>query len=169
MNTKKPIALFTILLAIASYVPQIKAAEGYIGASKLHVIGDYWEFKNKENIIIITKDVVATSTNMKIECQKLVILHENISNSGDEKMAEKVKKLIATNDVKIQINNGHSTSSGKAEYDKEDDKIILTEHPIAYLGEHEVTGCKITYYIENASYEVESCPDQKATGTITPK
>ncbi len=157
-----------LLLLIVSAIASISfAAEGFVGDSNLHVEGDKWEFKSADNTLIIRKNAKAKSTDFELECEELTVIQEDDSSSTDKKhTSEKVKELIAIDNVVIQMKNGYTAFSGRAEYFKDTQKIILKDNPVIRTDKNLVKGCIIIYHLDTGSYNIESCPDQQATGNI---
>ncbi len=159
------ISLF--LLIISTIASTSFAAEGFVGDSNLQVKGDSMEFKPAENIIIIRKNAKVKSTDFELECDELTVIQEDDSNSSDKKhTSEKIKELIALENVVIQMKNGYTAFSGRAEYFKDTQKIILKDNPVIRTDKNLVKGCIIIYHLDTGSYNIESCPDQQATGNI---
>lgn len=143
------------------------SAEGYLGDSNLFVVGDKWELKNRENKVIIKHNVRAKNPDFELQCEDLVVHFENVSDqSNPVTTAQNVKEVNAANKVVILMNNGYTTFSDKADYFKKTNILILSGNASIKSTTNYVKGCVITYHIETGAYEIDSCPDQSAKGSI---
>ena len=79
---------------------------------------------------IFTKNVVVTGTNMKLTCDRLVVIS---TRKGDPTATigklGRFKSLVAEGSVHI-IQTDREAACGRAEVLPDDDKIILTDHPV---------------------------------------
>lgn len=142
------------------------SAEGYIGESDLFVEGDRWELFHDKNKLIITGQAKAKSKNFTLWSDKLTVYYDENTKEGKESKSNKdIKQLIAEKNVIIDLENGYTSFSEKAEYFRSTQKVILTESPVVKSETNEVKGCIITYDLVSKSYTIDSCPDEKA-GTI---
>ncbi len=139
------------------------AAEGTIGEKELFVEGNKWEFKNKENKVVIVGEVKATSPNFILWCDHLTVLYSTNQNTSQPTGLEKQKleEVHAEEGVIVDLMNGYIVTSDLADYSKRDQKIIFTGHAKVKSETSQMEGCAIIYDLEAGSYSVESCPEQR--------
>lgn len=79
---------------------------------------------------VFTKNVVATGTDMKLTCDRLVVVTTRKGDPGATigKLGH-FKSLIAEGHVFL-VQSGREAACGRAEVLPDDDKIILTDHPV---------------------------------------
>ncbi len=165
----KYFSIISILLII-SLVSQAYGAEGVIGEQELFVKGNKWDFKNQENTIIIVGNVKAKSPDFILWCEHLTVIYNELKNSSEQGVSnQKLEEVHAKENVIIDLNNGYTTTSDKADYSKSDQKIILTGNATVRSPTNQVSGCIITYDLVSESHTVESCPEEPVKGNIRQK
>lgn len=85
-----------------------------------------------ETTAVATKNVVLTGTNLRITCDRLVVIGERLGNSdaADTIPADqRFKYILATGNVRIVQGDRESTSQ-RAEVFPREDKVVLTEDPV---------------------------------------
>ena len=146
----------------------VYSAEIAIGDRNLRVEGDMLEVNPKYNNLVINGNVKAKSTNFELQSENLVVTYQENSDLKDViKSSEKIKKLVASENVIILLPNNFISHSGKAEYFKETQEIILSVNPVIRSENNEIRGCIIRYYLINGSYTIESCDEEKTKATAT--
>ena len=79
---------------------------------------------------VFTKKVVVTGTNLRLTCDRLEVI---TTRKGDPTATigklGRFKSLIAEGDVRI-VQSDREAACGRAEVLPDDDKIILTDHPV---------------------------------------
>jgi lipopolysaccharide transport protein LptA len=160
--------LFIVAVLLSVVTPNISmSAEGYLGDSNLFVVGDKWEFKNKESKVIIQDKVKAKNPDFELQCEELIVHFENPSGQSNlVTTAQNVEEVNALNNVVILMNNGYTAFSDKADYSKKNNLLILSGNARIKSATNDVKGCVITYHTDTGAYEIDSCPDQSAKGSI---
>ncbi|WP_028580932.1 LptA/OstA family protein [Desulfogranum japonicum] len=168
MKISKQYIIPGILLLLAVIPCSLYAAQGYLGKSKMYIEGDYWEMLHDENLLTITGNVFTKSENMELWCEKMVVFFEKDDTASNDSgsNSKQISKIIATKNVKIDLKNGYTTFSDKAEYIKKRQEVTLSENPIIKNEVNEVRGCLITYFLNSKSYTVESCTGKQSGMTV---
>lgn len=102
----------------------------------------------KESTFTFQDHVTVTATNMKLLCDRLVVVARR---TGDPAATlgnqEKFKSLIATGNVRI-IQNDREATCGRAEVFPDQDKVVLSENPrVRIHGDDQVvTGPRMELY-----------------------
>jgi lipopolysaccharide export system protein LptA len=85
-----------------------------------------------ETTAIATRNVILTGTNLRITCDRLLVIGERLGDS-DENAAlpadQRFKYILATGNVRIVQGDRESTSQ-RAEVFPREDKVVLTEDPV---------------------------------------
>ena len=166
MNTSILIIFSAVLISLVN-PNSSKSAEGYLGDSDLFVVGDKWEFKNRENKVLINNKVKAKNPDFVLRCENLIVHLENASDQPNPvTTVQNVREVNASNNVVILMNNGYTTFSDKADYFKKNNLFILSGNASVKSATNYVKGCVITYHVDTGAYEIDSCPDQSAKGSI---
>ena len=97
---------------------------------------------------LFTKDVVVTGTNLKLTCDRLEVI---TTRKGDPTATigklGRFKSLVAEGNVRL-LQSDREAACGRAEVLPDDDKIILTDHPVVkdLANGATVTGPKMVLY-----------------------
>jgi lipopolysaccharide export system protein LptA len=87
---------------------------------------------DEETTAVATKNVILTGTNLRITCDRLLVVGERLGQS-DETAAlpadQRFKYILATGNVRIVQGDRESTSQ-RAEVFPREDKVVLTEDPV---------------------------------------
>lgn len=114
----------------------------------------------KHGIIDFIGKVVATKKNMKVFCDRMRVFMDNKS--------KKIKKIMATGNVKVIIGDKVVTSK-TAIYHSAEEKIIFSGNPKAWMGENVVSGDRIIYFIKDERTIVETTGKRKVNAVIIPE
>ena len=76
------------------------------------------------------------------------------TTNADQTGSRKIDEIVAKGNVIIDKSDGRATC-GHAVYYKDEEKIVLTESPVAWQGGTKVTGPKMTMYLKEGRSIVE--------------
>lgn len=102
---------------------------------------------NKANTALFEKNVVATTSEMTLYADKMLVFYKE---QGGE-----LTRIDATGNVKLHKDNSVVTSQA-AVYYADQDKVVFTGSPRAVDGENVVTGSKMTLLIKEDRSIVEN-------------
>ncbi len=102
---------------------------------------------NKANTALFERNVVATTPEMTIHADKMLVFYKE---QGGE-----VTKIEATGNVRLHKDTSVITSQS-AVYYADQDKLVFTGSPRAVDGENVVTGSKMTFLIKEDRSIVEN-------------
>lgn len=120
--------------------------------------------QGKSRKAIFEKSVVLTRENMVIRADRMTVFFkkdepgksENSSTekSSDDSFGQQVDVVEAQGHVIIEKEDGKATS-GRAVYYKDEDKVVLTETPVAWQNGTRVTGTRMTIFLKEERSIVE--------------
>lgn len=128
-----------LLLFAANYVTAQDHSE--LTARSLEMVSSA-----EETHATCTGDVVFTSTNLKIVCDRLEIIASRIGElEGAIPTVEKFKYLLATGNVRI-VQGDREATCGRAEVFPREERVVLTEEPVLIDHSNDIVqrGSKIT-------------------------
>lgn len=121
-------------------------------------------------LVTFTGDVKATRDDFVIDCQKMVVHYESLPARNDNKEpGTRIKRIVATGDVKINRAKGGIATADKAVYHPQCEEIVLTNKATVKQENDLVEGDKITIYLKENRSVVESTEDRKVRAVIFPK
>ena len=115
--------------------------------------------QGKERKAVFEGTVVLTQGDMIIHSDHMVVTFkrgEGGANPGSEETAfgQQIEMIVATGKVVIEKSTGKATS-GRAVYYKDEEKVVLTESPVACQQGTRVTGSRMTMYLNEDRSLVE--------------
>ena len=143
----------------------------------IHVVADQLEVDNKAQVAQFTGAVKATQGDVTITCDQLEVYYER--EGGGESMAQEatqgladeggqVRKVVALGHV--QIKQKDRTAVGrKATYWAGGRKILLEGQATVWRGESQVSGDKITVFLDQDRSVVHGKPGKRVAVTIAPQ
>ena len=102
---------------------------------------------NKAHTALFEKKVVATTTNLTIQSDKMLVFYKE--DGGD------VTKIEATGNVRV-LRESRIITSKAATYYADEQKVVFTGEPRAMDGDNVVTGTKMTYFMDDDRFHVEN-------------
>ena len=164
-----PALLLTLAVALAAALPVRAAADA--GAPTV-ITSDSAEMVSTATATTFTfsKHVVVTGTNIKITCDKLVVVADR---TGDPKATigrqDKLHSLVATGHVRI-LQNDREATCDEAEVLPGDDKAILTGHLVVRALDNSFvqTGERAILYRGQRRAVIEGGPGNRPTITLPP-
>lgn len=105
-----------------------------------------------EGTVVLTKrDFVMRSDHMVVTFKKGVGAGGRETEEGT---ASQVDRIEASGKVVIEKSDGKATS-GRALYDKDEEKLVLTESPVAWQGNTKIEGSQMTMFLKEERSIVE--------------
>ena len=102
---------------------------------------------NKAHTALFETKVVATTTNLTIQSDKMLVFYNEVG--GD------VTKIEATGNVRV-LRESRIITAKAATYYADEQKVVFTGDPRALDGDNVVTGTKMTYFMDNDRFRVEN-------------
>ncbi|QJA06935.1 hypothetical protein FVE67_09105 [Thermosulfurimonas marina] len=116
-----------------------------LAAVPIDIRSDKMEVLEDQGLAIFTGHVVARKGDLHLWARKLYVYYSTANGTRE------VKKLIALGEVRIEKGQWRSLS-GKAVYFRQEDRLVLEDHPRVWHGKDEVRGdLVIIYFRENRS------------------
>ncbi len=102
--------------------------------------------------------VVLTKRDFVMRADRMVVTFKKGAKTGqqsqDEGTAGQVDLIEASGSVVIEKSDGKATC-GRALYDKDEEKLVLTESPMAWQGGTKVKGARMTMFLKDERSVVE--------------
>ena len=102
---------------------------------------------NKAHTALFETKVVATTTNLTIQSDKMLVFYNEVG--GD------VTKIEATGNVRV-LRESRIITAKAATYYADEETVVFTGDPRAIDGDNIVSGTKITYFMDNDRFHVEN-------------
>ena len=102
---------------------------------------------NKAHTALFETKVVATTTNLTIQSDKMLVFYNEVG--GD------VTKIEATGNVRV-LRESRIITAKAATYYADEETVVFTGDPRAMDGDNVVSGTKITYFMDNDRFHVEN-------------
>ncbi len=102
----------------------------------------------------------------RIDCTRMLINYTEMTSDNGTEIGSDVSKIIALGNVIITRTTGEKATSERAEYLKNEEKIILTDNPVIESGSSTIEGCNIIIHLTTNSVEVLGCDGKPTRGTI---
>ncbi|RUM88386.1 MAG: hypothetical protein DSZ24_03815 [Thermodesulfatator sp.] len=116
-----------------------------LAAAPIDIHSEQMEVLEDQGLAIFTGHVVARKGDLRLWANKLYVYYSVIGGR------RKVKKLVALGEVRIEKGEWRSFS-GKAVYFRDEERLVLEDHPRVWHGKDEVRGdLVIIYFRENRS------------------
>lgn len=176
MKRVSSVALWLLTITMACAAPAL-AAEGQqpmTSDKPIHVVSDSLEVDNNLQIAHFIGDVKATQGDVKITSDKLDVYYERADD--DEAAAEtpgladdsgQVRKVIAIGHVKITQTDRVAVGQ-KATYWAGGRKILLEGNATVWKKKNQVSGEKITVFLDENRTVVHGKPGKRVSVTLTP-
>ncbi|MCB2226387.1 MAG: lipopolysaccharide transport periplasmic protein LptA [Desulfarculaceae bacterium] len=141
----------------------------------IHVVADSLEVNNKTQVADFIGKVKAVQGDVKITCDKLSVFYDqNAKESKASKKAEglmdgggKVRKVVASGHVKV-VQKDRIAVGRKATYWAGGRKMLLEGKATVWRGKNQLSGEKITVFLDQDRAVVHGKPGKRVSVTITP-
>jgi len=164
-----PLAAALVLTALAGVAAAEPAKEppkggalfdaGSFGSKKepIVVTSDTLEYDYKTNVVVYRGDVIAAG-DTKVRSDTLTVTlaaqkdadPADTANKGDQRLQE----VIAVGNVRID-NGTRWATGGRAVFEQATRMLVLTENPVLHEGANEVSGDRVTLYLDENRSVVE--------------
>jgi len=113
----------------------------------------------KSQKAIFEKSVVLTRDDMVIRADRMTVFFKKdkpkkTEDSSDDSFGQQVDVVEAQGRVIIEKGDVRATS-GRAVYYKDEEKVVLTESPVAWQKGTRITGSRMTFYLKEERSVVE--------------
>jgi len=142
------------------------------------ITSDNLEYQYQDGIVIYRGDVLAVQGDVKIKSNELrITLVKDDDNNGkkvtskaatdlDNADSSKLQTVIAIGSVRIDQGT-RCAVAGRASFEQSKRTLVLTENPVVHDGPNEVTGDRITVFIDENRSIVEGGP-KRVKATLIP-
>ncbi len=165
-----PLAAALVLTALAGVAAAEPAKEppkggalfdaGSFGSKKepIVVTSDTLEYDYKTNVVVYRGDVIAAQGDTKVRSDTLTVTLAAQKDSDPADTAKKgdqrLQEVIAVGNVRID-NGTRWATGGRAVFEQATRMLVLTENPVLHDGANEVSGDRVTLYLDENRSVVE--------------
>ena len=159
----RPLVAALVLGALASVAAAEPAKEppkggalfdaGSFGSKKepIVVTSDTLEYDYKTNVVVYRGDVIAVQADTKVRSDTLTVTLAAQKDSDPPDTAKKgdqrLQEVIAVGNVRID-NGTRWATGGRAVFEQATRTLVLTENPVLHDGANEVSGDRVTLYLD---------------------
>ncbi len=176
-------ALFVVIIALFMAAPaaaQLTTPEA--SDEPVHVVADRLEIDNNIQVAVFTGTVKASQGDVKIDCDTLKVYYDQgegadggkpnaadraASDAGIMDTGGKVRKVEAMGHVKITQKDRVAVGS-KATYWAGARKMLLEGKATVWQGKNQLSGAKITVFLDQNRSVVHGQPGKRVSMTIAP-
>jgi lipopolysaccharide export system protein LptA len=134
------------------------------------VKADSLEIDNKQKVATFAGNVDAKRDDFTIYCQKIQLFYEEQqSGASSEKTKVRIKKIVASGNVKILRAGGGTATADQAVYYQDREMAVLTGNPVVKQGNDSVEGSRITLYMKENRSVVEGSENRKVKAVLAPR
>ena len=138
----------------------------------VHVVADRLEVDNKRQVATFIGSVRATQGDVTITSDKLEVYYERKGGEGAvggiSDGGGKVRKVVAVGHVKI-VQDGRVAVGRRATYWAGARKILLEGNATVWRGRNQISGEKITVFLDQDRAVVHGRPGKRVSVTIAPR
>ena len=133
---------------------------GSFGNKKEPIIitSDTLEYDYKTNVVVYRGDVIAVQGETKVRSDTLTVTLAAQTNAdppdGAEKGSQRLQEVVAVGNVRID-NGTRWATGGRAVFGQGTRTLVLTETPVLHDGANEVSGDRVTVYLDENRSVVE--------------
>jgi len=126
---------------------------GSFGSKKepIVVTSDTLEYDYKTNVVVYRGDVIAVQADTKVRSDTLTVTLAAQKDSDPPDTAKKgdqrLQEVIAVGNVRID-NGTRWATGGRAVFEQATRTLVLTENPVLHDGANEVSGDRVTLYLD---------------------
>ena len=157
---RKLIVWSGMVLIVGIHVGEICAGTGLVASHRpMTITSETMIAQGKSQKAIFEQSVVLTREDMVIHADRMTVFFKKGTSGQAEKQSEnslgqQIHMVEAQGTVIIERADGKSTS-GHAVYYKDEEKVVLTESPVAWQHGTRVTGTRMTIYLKEDRSVVE--------------
>ena len=143
----------------------------------IHVVADQLEVDNKTGVAVFSGAVKATQGDVTITCDRLEVYYEKQDQGKKEQpqgvagLADsggKVRKVVASGHVRVKQKDRLAVGS-RATYWAGGRKLLLEGKATVWRGKSQVSGEKITVFLDQNRSVVHGRPGKRVSVTIAPQ
>src|SRR5881392_893106 len=165
-----PLAAALVLTALAGVAAAEPAKEppkggalfdaGSFGNKKEPIVitSDTLEYDYKTNVVVYRGEVIAVQGETKVRTDTLTVTLAAQTNAdppdGAEKGSQRLQEVVAVGNVRID-NGTRWATGGRAVFGQGTRTLVLTETPVLHDGANEVSGDRVTVYLDENRSVVE--------------
>jgi|SRR5438128_7660606 len=133
---------------------------GSFGNKKEPIIitSDTLEYDYKTNVVVYRGDVIAVQGESKVRSDTLSVTLAAQKNAdppdGAEQRRQRLQEVVAVGNVRID-NGTRWATGGRAVFEQGTRTLVLTESPVLHDGANEVSGDRVTVYLDENRSVVE--------------
>src|SRR2546429_4586824 len=133
---------------------------GSFGNKKEPIIitSDTLEYDYKTNVVVYRGDVIAVQGESKVRSDTLSVTLAAQKNAdppdGAEQRRQRLQEVVAVGNVRID-NGTRWATGGRAAFEQGTRTLVLTESPVLHDGANEVSGDRVTVYLDENRSVVE--------------
>jgi len=134
---------------------------GSLGSKKEPIVitADTLEYDYKSNVVVYRGDVVAVQGDTKVRSDTLTVTLAAQKNDAPadatDKGSQRLQEVVAAGNVRID-NATRWATGGHAVFEQGTRTLVLTENPVLHDGANEVSGERVTVYLDENRSVVES-------------
>ena len=122
------------------------------------VTSDVLEYDYKTNVVVYRGDVIATQGETKVRSDRLTVTLAAQKDSNPPATAknsdQRLQEVVAVGHVRIDSGTRWATG-GRAVFEQGTRTLVLTENPVLHDGANEVSGDRVTVYLDENRSVVE--------------
>ncbi|MGC9021997.1 MAG: lipopolysaccharide transport periplasmic protein LptA [Dissulfurimicrobium sp.] len=135
----------------------------------IHIKSDLMEVMDQKGTAVFTGHVVATKDDMVIDCDKLEVFYskQEQPSKASQEGKKAIDKIVATGHVRI-TKGGKVATGEKAVYEKQAEKITLSDSAQVWEGPNRVKGNVITLFLNENRSVVQGGGKEKVEAVVYP-
>jgi len=150
----------------AVYAVNSEGAEGGPTGTKLHIQADRLVSRQESNYIHFIGNVDVDADKTQIQSSELKVFYEQLPSSGTSMTSENIKKIVASGQVTINLDNRTATCD-RAVYQTDRQVLVLTGETVEVTSEdNSITGNKITFNRKTGEIIVDGGTNQRVNAVI---
>ncbi len=170
-----PAFIMALVLGLAAHAGAAKLPMAS-SDQPIHVVADSLEVNNKAQVATFIGKVKAVQGDVKITCDRLSVYYDQSGQQAKDKkgMAEgmmdgggKVRKVVAQGHVKV-VQKDRVAVGRKATYWAGGRKMLLEGKATVWRGKNQISGEKITVFLDQDRAVVHGKPGKRVSVTIVP-
>ena len=166
-RTRVAVLVATLLASVAGAEPGKEAPKGgtlfdagSFGNRKepITITADTLEYDYKTNVVVYRGEVIAVQGETKVRSDTLTVTlaaQKGSAPPGDaDQGGQRLQEVVAIG--KVRIDNGtHWATGGRAVFEQGARTLVLTENPVLHDGANEVSGDRVTVFLDENRSVVE--------------
>lgn len=171
----KPVLAALLILGLMSATSASAFKQPESSDQPVHVVADQLEVDNKGQVATFTGAVKATQGDVTITSDKLLVYYDRDAKAQEKTQEQtglmddggKVRKVVALGHVRVKQKDRMAVGS-KATYWAGGRKMLLEGKATVWRGKNQVSGEKITVFMDQDRALVHGKPGKRVSVTIAP-